>query len=362
MKDTSGLVKSLNGLLGWNKARATCFVNILLALFAVRTVNLKEIALAFHSHAKLDSRYRRLQRFFAEFNLDFTQVARWIFKLYVLPGQKVYLAIDRTNWYWGKKKINVFMLSIAHEGMAIPVFWIMLHKAGNSNFEEQRKLINMFVKEFGADCIEGILADREFASGKLFSWLNKKEIHFYIRIKEGSSVCIKNKKFMSAKKIFNSLNPKQKSEYKMKIWMYGAKVYLAGSRSERGELMIVATNEKPKNAIAIYLRRWEIETLFQCLKSRGFRFESTHITDVDRLKKLTAVIAIGAAWAQKVGEWKAEIKPIKMKLYQGCKMPQYSYFRYGMDEIREVLLQINYGIKRLKSLFSLIKPPKGVTP
>ncbi|PWY55581.1 hypothetical protein DGG96_10730 [Legionella qingyii] len=26
--------------------------------------------------------------------------------------QPVYLAIDRTNWYWGKSKINIFMLSV----------------------------------------------------------------------------------------------------------------------------------------------------------------------------------------------------------------------------------------------------------
>lgn len=254
MKDTSGLAKSLNGLLGWNKAREACFANMLLALFAVRTVNLKEIALAFQSKAKLDSRYRRLQRFFATFKLDFTQIARWIFKLYMAPGQKFYLAIDRTNWYWGKQKLNVFMLSIVYEGMAIPIFWMMLNKAGSSNFDEQRTLITMFVREFGLDDIAGVLADREFASGKFFSWLNRKRIPFFIRIKEGSSVCIKNKKFTTAKKIFNSLNPKQKSEYPMTIWLFGTKVYLAGSRSERGELMIVATNQPPKNAIVIYLR------------------------------------------------------------------------------------------------------------
>lgn len=362
MKNTSGLIKSVNGLLGWNKARASCFVNMLLALFAVRTVNLKEIALAFQGGAKLDSRYRRLQRFFATFSIDFTQIARWIFKLYFSDKQKVYIAIDRTNWYWGKQKINVFMLSIAYEGMAIPIFWIMLKKAGNSNFDEQRKLLTLFIKEFGVDCIEGFLADREFASGKLFSWLNRKKVPFFIRIKEGSSVCIKNKKFITAKKIFCALNPKSKSDYQMIIWLFGAKVSLAGSRSERGELMIVATNRHPKNAIAIYLRRWEIETLFQCLKGRGFRFESTHITNLDRLKKLTAVLAIGAAWAHKVGEWKASIKQkIVWKQFKDQKRPQYSYFRYGMDEIREVLFQTKCGICALKSLFSLLTPQLEIT-
>ena len=47
------------------------------------------------------------------------------------------------------------------------------------------------------------------------------------------------------------------------------------ARSEQGELMIVVTKRPPQQAIAIYLRRWEIETLFSCLKTRGFCFEST---------------------------------------------------------------------------------------
>lgn len=327
----------------------------------MRTVNLKEMAVAFQSGVKLSSRYRRLQRFFSGFNIDYSQIARWIFRLYFSDKKKVYLVIDRTNWFRGKKKINIFMLSIAHEGMAIPIFWIMLDKAGNSNFEEQQKLINMFAKEFGVDCIKGVLADREFASGKLFSWLNKKEIPFYIRIKEGSSVCIKNKKLTTTKKLFAALNGKHKSEYKMKIWMYGAKIYLAGSRSERGELMIVATNETPKNAIAIYLRRCEVETLFQGLKNCGFHFESTHITDIDRLRKLMAVIAIGAAWAHKVGEWKASVKKIYWKQFKDQKRPEQSYFRYGMDEIREVLLKVGCGIRRLKALFSQILPTIELT-
>ena len=42
--------------------------------------------------------------------------------------------------------------------------------------------------------------------------------------------------------------------------------------------MVVATNQSPQNEIMIYLMRWEIETLFSCLKERGFNFEDTQMT------------------------------------------------------------------------------------
>lgn len=64
----------------------------------------------------------------------------------------------------------------------------------------------------------------------------------------------------------------------MAVEIFGQTVFLAGLRYERGELMIVATNQNPNNAIPIYLRRWEIECLFHALKGRGFRFEETQST------------------------------------------------------------------------------------
>lgn len=258
MKYISELIDSLNVHFKWNKARMTCFAKMLLGLIAVRTVNLKEIANAFDSKAEIGSRYKRLNRFFSAFKIDYTLIARWIFHLFFDHGNKLYLIIDRTNWFWGKKKINVFMLAVAYEGLAIPLYWTLLPKAGSSNSTEQKILLNRFIKEFGKERIAGILGDREFANGALFKWLYKKRLPFYIRIKEDSIARIGKKKLFKAKKLFTHLTVRTSSTYDMSVFIFDARVFLAGSRSEKGELMIVATNQPPKNAIAIYLRRWEV--------------------------------------------------------------------------------------------------------
>lgn len=361
MKSISSLEASLRVFLGWHKARVSCFMMMLLWLFAVKTVNLRELSLAFDSKAQVESSYRRLQRFFATFKIDFVQIARWIFKATLDKEQSFYLVIDRTNWYWGKQKINVFMLGVAYEGMAIPLFWTLLPKAGSSNFKEQKQLINQFIKVFGVTKVKGLLADREFGNGKLFKWLDKKGIFFYIRIKENVVGHVKNKKFLSAKKLFNDLPCKAKKEFPMSLEIFGQTVFLAASRSERGELMIIATNAHPANAVAIYLRRWEIESLFQGLKGRGFRFEETHITNTDRIAKLIALLAIGFVWAHKVGEWKATLKPIIWKQFKGMKRPQYSYFRYGLDHLRQIVLRLYDNFSRLQQAFSLLLPTLSAT-
>lgn len=354
MDKINELKKILSENLVWNKARLDCFVRMLLALFVVRTVNLSEIAVAFSSKANVNSRYKRLQRFFAKFKMDYPIIARFIFKLFFSDTQKIYLTIDRTNWYWGKQKINIFMLGVAYEGIAIPLFWTCLPKAGSSNIKEQKKLINRFIKEFGTHQILGLLGDREFGSGGLFNWLNKKKIPFYIRIKEGSLTQINKKKLFTAKKIFNDLQPKQHSIFNMAVEVFGQRVFLAGSRSEKGELMIVATNKNPKNAIPIYLRRWEIECLFSALKGRGFRFEETHMTTLERLEKLTAVLAIGFCWAHKIGEWKsATKKAIIIKRHRDSNRPQNSFFRYGFDFIRDLLVNTCNKLKHFKEILAV---------
>ena len=42
------------------------------------------------------------------------------------------LALDRTCWKVGRHDINILMLAIIHNGIAIPVMWDVLGRAGTS--------------------------------------------------------------------------------------------------------------------------------------------------------------------------------------------------------------------------------------
>lgn len=338
MDRTSELQAILGEILNWNKARLDCFSKMLLAMFAVRTVNLKEIAVGFAGSAQVDSRYKRLKRFFAQCTIDSSVIAGWLFKLFFKGDQKLYLTVDRTNWFFGKAKINILMLAVAYEGLAIPLFWQMLDKGGNATAQEHQSIIQRFVDRFGSACIAGVLADREFASGELFSWFSRYKIPFYIRIKNKTHIRVLRSKPWLAERLFNHLQRNEQEAYVNYVIIYGVTCRIVGSRSSAGELMLVATNADPRNGISIYLRRWEIENLFQGLKSRGFRFEETHMQKLVRIDKLLSLLAIGFCWAHKVGEWRALKKPIVFNIYRTSRRPQYTYFRYGFDWIRELVL------------------------
>ena len=111
MKQISELEKTLSQFLNWNKARLSCLIQILHALFIVRTVNLTQIAEAFQGPVKGNSNYRRIQRFFKDFSFDMSFIVVLVCKFFTW-GEKCVLIIDRTNWKWGKTHINILMLSI----------------------------------------------------------------------------------------------------------------------------------------------------------------------------------------------------------------------------------------------------------
>ena len=92
-------------------------------------------------------RSQRLQRFFSNFDLDYTVIARAIVGIVDLPQPWV-LSTDRTEWSFGTTRFNILMLGIVHNGVAYPVVWKMLDKKGNSNGDERMDLLDRFGKCF----------------------------------------------------------------------------------------------------------------------------------------------------------------------------------------------------------------------
>ena len=328
-----GLADILNEHFNWNKARMNCFVGMLFALIQIRTVNLVELACVFEGKAKIDSRYKRIKRFFSTFTIDMAVVAGWMMDLFDLD--KVYLSMDRTNWQWGKSDINILMLSVVYKGIAFPVLWSLLDKAGNSNTAERIVLIQTFVNRFGKDRIAGVLGDREFIGNDWFGWLRKESIPFCIRIKKNMLTTNSRGGVVYVETLFQDLQVgcQRLLSGPRKLWEQT--VYLSALRLSDGELLIIATDNLMADPIGFYGKRWEIETLFGCLKSKGFNFEDTHIVNPARINKLLVLLSVAFCWAHKVGEWQHEEKPIKIKKH-GRKSQ--SLFRYGLDFLSDVFM------------------------
>lgn len=332
---------------------------IILGLIRVRSVNLIKLATVLEGSDNQSSLYRKLQRFFSSFDLSYPSLSKLLVQLAKIESDKWLLAIDRTNWKFGKLSINILVLSICHKGIAIPIMWDMLDKEGASNNLERQHLIKRFIEVFGAGKIEALLGDREFIGDLWLSFLDNSNIPFYIRIKKNLTIGRTGKELVTANNAVKKLKNGEEIVLRGRRYLgqnyQGPKVGVAALRNEEGELVIIATNDKASRALALYSRRWEIECLFGCLKTRGFNFEDTHLVNLERINKLLGILAIAFTFAYVVGIWQNEIKPIKNKQH-GRKA--ISLFRYGLDYLTRILF---FAVKMTQQIEELIekfiKPP-----
>lgn len=347
MKHVSELERTLSYFFNWHKSRIVCLVQILQALFCVKTVNLAQIAGAFQTKTKEESAYRRICRFFTEFSFDLSSIVPVILRLFPLNG-KYTLIMDRTNWKWGRSPINILVVSVAYLGIGIPVFWAVLDLEGNSSVGDRSSLIKRVLEKFGGEKIEAFVADREFVGKEWFRFLIEKNIPFAIRVK-GNFVAegICEDCALPLKTLCRRLGRKRKIiNHPVVLWGYSLYISVQKRKGSK-DPMIIATNSKFKNPLAVYKRRWEIETLFGCLKTRGFRMEDTHMVDENKIEKLFFVLAIAFCWAYRTGELAAQLKPIKVKSH-GRKAR--SLFREGLNLIRRAIFRIAIDLKKFKQL------------
>ncbi len=109
------------------------------------------------------------------------------------------------------------------------------------------------------------------------------------------------------------------------------------------ELQILICYNRPEDAVATYRQRWQIETCFRAMKSSGFNIEDTHLRDINRIARLTAMVCMALVWAYLVGEHKdMNVKAVRI-LKHGKRAK--SLVKYGLEEIANVLLRPLYKPK-----------------
>lgn len=356
MNHINELQKLLFQNLNWNKARMACLAQILQALICARTVNLTQISTFFKSDAKQESSYRRIRRFFSEFSFDITVIIPLVLTLFSLKGDLV-LILDRTNWKWGKRDINILLLSVAFKGIGIPLFWSVLDSAGTSSTSERIAILKKLLKQIGHRRIHAFLADREFIGEDWFRFLKRAKIPFVIRIKKNTMAGgIRDYYQIPILELWKNRG-RVKSIMNRPVLIWGHLLYVSICQGKGAkEPMIVVSNMEFNDAIGLYQRRWETETLFGCLKTRGFRMEDTHMTAPEKIEKLLFVLAIAFCWSYKLGVVKDTEIAIPKKTHGRMSK---SLFRLGLDCLRSTVLAIERKIDEFRVIIKILKGYKS---
>jgi len=326
--------------LGWHGARIKFFVRLICALIKLQTISYIKLSEGLGGKVKIESNLRRVQRFFAEFDLNLDTISTMVFNLLPLPKPYT-LSMDRTNWKFGNLDFNILTLSVCYQGVGIPLMWMMLPKKGNSNTNERKQQIGRYIRLFGADSIESLLADREFIGKDWFAWLIGEKIKFHLRIKENMWIDVPGKGKVRASWLFN--NPQSPSHYPGIVRIDGNELYLSGIKTVSKDgvaFVIIASYNREYDVLEKYRNRWQIETMFKAFKSSGFNLEDTHLTDTGRLSKMIGVICVAFIWAYRAGIFRHENeKPIRV-LNNGRRAK--SIFKYGLERLSNILLSLIY--------------------
>ena len=356
MEHISELTSILKVYIKWHKSHLTCLVMMVYGFIMTKSVNLAEIAGAMPGDILFKSKYKRVQRFVANFQFDITAIVKIVFAIFPLAKKNITLAMDRTEWDLGKTRINILFLAIVYKETALPIIWKVLGKKGTSNTFLRIELLKKVLKVIPKDKIFAFTGDREFIGEEWITFLFDNEIPFYIRTR--NNIRVNGKKgfdYITLKDLIRKAKQQDKYIFKGRLIFGCYLTIVIAKKSIKNDPMIIITNSNPKSAIRIYKRRWGIETMFGNFKTRGFNLENTCLCIPERVERLIFVLAIAFCWSLRVGEMNRKHEPIGMKKHN---RKERSFFRKGLDKLRGCLFYLGVNIKEFLVFLNVFKKPK----
>jgi len=259
-------------------------------------VRLESLAEKFPLPIQFESRRKKLQRFFSLEKLNIQTLWHPILKSIIAtyyPVEKtVYLVIDRTRW----ADVNILMITVLYQKRAIPIYFELLDKKGNSNLQEQKAALSIAMSLFN-NYHKIILGDREFCGVELGKWLREQEkTDFCLRIKKNEYLEL-NSEFITLQEL--GLQPGVSFFYQgikiTKTKGFGpinlAAKWKKNSQKKKAKepWFIMTSLGSLSEAIKAYSQRMGIEEMFRDFKKGGYNLESTGLRN-ERLLVLVLLI------------------------------------------------------------------------
>ena len=229
---------------------------------------------------------------------------------------EIVLSMDRTEWKKRGKWINILSVAVCYKGRALPLFWMVFGRKGNSAIENWKDVLTPVIEglqkmDWLSDKTIHVVADREFGSPKLAGWLKKiYAVGSTLRIKssmylnEGNKPEVKIASLIQKMKkgsriILRNQTLTRDSSFKMNVLLTWKKKY--------GEPLVVATtSDKPFLSDTTYGKRFGIECMHKDWKTNAFDLEKTKVTDPKRIETMLIPIAFAYVLCMLEGERKEQ--------------------------------------------------------
>lgn len=328
--------------------RRSCVENVLilaLCLLRKETVCLNRLKSEVGSiTGKFDtqpnSHYKRLIRIFDyhAFSSLWLDLLKYVMVLLRLKSE--YLLLDGTSWKHGQRWYHYLTLCVVYEQVAIPIFWLNLHKQGTSNFKERKKLLKKAARHFHLkDKI--LLADREYIGTEWFKLLKASDIPFVIRLRKNTYKAAINQapgrsyrdlhgKVLRSKIPYKAL----RKDFQLEGMSLGF-VVIKNPKPEAEEpiiYLITDLKETARRTAYRYPIRWKIEHCFKHLKSNGFDLETINLKGEARRTLLMAVVVF--SYVLSIHQGLKTYHKVPRRTFEDQKTYKAeSLFRYGINQL-----------------------------
>ena len=235
---------------------------------------------------------------------------------------EIVLIMDRTDWKKRCKHINILSVAVSYKGRALPLFWTVSGRKGNSSLDQWKRILAPVIEalqqmEWLSGKLIHIVADREFASPKLAEWLKTtyNNVDATLRIKASmylSSDGIPETKVASLiQKMVKDTRYLLRNQILTRDSTFKMSVLLTWKKEYDEPLIVATTSDNPNRADKVYGMRFGIEPMHKDWKTNAFELEKTRVTDPKRIETLLIPIAFAYILCVLAGEQKEKVGDVR---------------------------------------------------
>lgn len=274
---------------------------LLVGIYLSHSVQLHRIAGKIPGHAKLLSVIRRLSRCLQHSPFPVRQwYAPTAQSLLGMAGQttgEIRLIVDATKV---SAHHQLVMIALAYHHRAVPLIWDWVPYAkGHSPLAKQKKLVEALQKWLPPGVPVLLVGDVGFGSIGLLCLLDEHGWHYVLRQKGNTRIQLAGQRSdQRFSLLVTHLGQRAWAAQATLSAQHGYHTNLAGYwQPGEKEPWLLATNLATLTAaLQAYRRRMWIEEMFGDLKKHGFDLEATHLRHVQRLSRLTLLVALLYLW------------------------------------------------------------------
>jgi len=229
---------------------------------------------------------------------------------------EIVLSMDRTEWKKRGKWINILSVAVCYKGRALPLFWMVFGRKGNSSLEHWKEVLTPVIErlqqmDWLSDKTIHVVADREFGSPKLAEWLKKiYAISSTLRIKSSMYLNEENKPEVKIASLIQKMKKGSRiilrNQTLTRDSSFKMNVLLTWKRKYDEPLVVATTSNKPFLSDTTYGKRFGIECMHKDWKTNAFDLEKTKVTDPKRIETMLIPIAFAYVFCMLEGERKEQ--------------------------------------------------------